>query len=71
MDGAIKGDGVVAVLSSIALLLVLLNVTSALLFATVGMAFLWIVKASMVVTAVFAIAGVGFGLMRAKRRLSA
>jgi hypothetical protein len=68
MNGAMKRDRVLAVLFGTALLLVLLNVTSALLFATMGMAFLWIVKVSMLLTGVFAIAGASFGLVRAKQR---
>lgn len=67
MDKAVKLDRTLTVLFSMALLLVLLDGTSALLFATLGITFLGMVKASMALTAVFAIAGVGFGLLRAKR----
>jgi hypothetical protein len=57
----------VGVLFGTALLLVLLDVTAALLFATVGMALLWMLKVSMALTAVFAVIGAGFGLIRANR----
>ena len=62
MDGAVKRDRVVAVLFGTALLLLLVDVTAALLFAMTGMAFLWMLKASMALTAVFAVIGAGFGL---------
>jgi hypothetical protein len=65
---ATKLDRSLTVLFSMALLLVLLDGTSALLFATLGITFLGMVKASMALTAVFAITGVGFGLLRAQRR---
>jgi hypothetical protein len=68
MDGAVKRDTTVAILFGAAFLLVLFNAVSALLLATSGMAFLWMVKAAMWLTGAFALAGAGFGLMRAKRR---
>lgn len=67
MDRAVKRDRMVGVLFGTALLLVLLDVTAALLFATVGMALLWMLKVSMALTAVFAVIGAGFGLIRANR----
>jgi hypothetical protein len=68
MDGAVKRDTAVAILFGAAFLLVLFNLVAALLFATTGVAFLWMVKAAMLLTGAFAIVGAGFGLMRAKRR---
>jgi hypothetical protein len=68
MDRAAKRDTALVVLFGAAFLLVLFNLTSALLFATLGMAFFWMVKAAMLLTGAFAIVGTGFGLMRAKRR---
>jgi hypothetical protein len=67
MDGAVKRDTAVAILFGAAFLLVLLNLVAALLFATSGMAFLWMVKTAMGLTGAFAIVGAGFGLMRARR----
>jgi hypothetical protein len=67
MDGAVKRDTAIVILFAAAFLLVLFDISSALLFATSGMAFFWLVKAAMWLTGAFAIVGAGFGLMRAKR----
>jgi hypothetical protein len=71
MAGAVKRDRAVAILFGAAFIVVLLNLTAALLFATLGVAFVWIVKAAMWLTGAFAIVGLAFGLLRAKRRASA
>ncbi len=68
MDRISKPDSTTMILFGAAFLLVLFNVTSALLFATSGPAFLGMVKAAMGLAGAFAIVGAGFGLMRAKRR---
>lgn len=67
MDDAMKPDTTVRVLFGVALLLVLLDGTSALLLATLGTPFLGMVKASMALTAVFAMAGIAFGFVRRGR----
>jgi hypothetical protein len=69
--GAVKRDRAVAILFGAAFMLVLLNLIAALLFATLGMAFVGMVKAAMWLTGAFAIVGLGFGLLRAKRRRGA
>jgi hypothetical protein len=68
MERAVKRDTAMMMMFGGALLLVLLNLISALLFATLGMAFLAMVKAAMGLTAAFAIMGAGFGLIRIRRR---
>jgi hypothetical protein len=67
MDRAVKHEASVLILLCTAYLLVLFNVTSALLFSSFGSTFFWMVKAAMWMTGAFAITGGGFGLMRSNR----
>jgi hypothetical protein len=71
MERPEKDHAGVLILFWTAFLLVLFDVISALLFASLGTAFFPMVQAAMWMTGTFAIVGAGFGLMRARRRGSA
>ena len=64
---AVHRDTAVAVLFGILLLLILLNVTAAALVAFLGMAYVGLVKAALLLTAAFAVVCVAVGLMRGLR----
>jgi hypothetical protein len=64
---AVNRDTVVSILFCIAFLLILLNVIAAALIAAQGMAYVGLAKAALLLTAAFAVAGMGFGLMRGLR----
>ncbi len=57
-------DRAVSVLFGIAFLLIVLNAIAAALIAVCGMAYVGLVKAAMLLTAAFAVAGMALGLMR-------
>jgi hypothetical protein len=64
---AVHRDKAVSILFCIAFLLILLNVIAAALIAAQGMAYVGLAKAALLLTAAFAVAGMGFGLMRGLR----
>jgi hypothetical protein len=64
---AVNHDRAVSILSGIALLVIVLNVSAAALIAVRGIACVGLVKAALLLTAVFAVVGMVFGLMRGLR----
>jgi hypothetical protein len=66
-NSAVNRDTVVSILFGIAFLLMLLNVIAAAVLAAGGMAYVGLVKATLLLTAAFAAAGMVFGLMRSLR----
>ena len=60
-------DITVSILFGIALLLIMLYVTAAALIAVWGMAYVGLLKAALLLTAAFAVVGMGIGLMRGLR----
>ena len=64
---AVHRDTAVSILFCIALLLILLNVIAAAFIAAWGMAYIKLAKAALLLTAAFAVVGMGFGLMRGLR----
>ncbi len=71
-DGAaITRDTTVSTFFGIALLLIVLNVIAATLIAVSGMAYFGLEKAVLLMTVVFAVAGMAVGLMRGLRSGSA
>ena len=65
------GDTTVSVLSGIALLLTMLNAIAAAFFFIGGTAYLGLLKATLLLTASFAVTGMGFGLLRGLRSAKA
>jgi hypothetical protein len=63
----VNPDATVSILFGIALLLIVLNATAAALIAAGGIEYLGLLKASLLLTAAFAVAGMVFGLMRGLR----
>jgi len=61
---AVNRDTAVSILFGIALLLVLLSVIAAALIAVWGMAYAGLLRAALLLTAAFAVAGMVVGLMR-------
>jgi len=57
----------VSILFGIAMLLMLLNVIAAALIAVWGLAYVGLLKAALLLTAAFAVAGIVLGLMRGLR----
>jgi hypothetical protein len=67
-DGAAANrDRAVSILFGVAILLLLLNAIAATLIAVGGMAYAGLVKATLLLTAAFAIVGMAFGLARGLR----
>jgi hypothetical protein len=64
---AASGDVTVSILFGAALLLILLNVVGAALIAGMGMAYVGMVKAALLLTAAFAVVAMVFGLLRGIR----
>ena len=64
---AVNRDVTVSILFGTALLLVLLNVIAATLIAVLGTAYVGLLKAALLLTAAFAVVGMGFGLTRGLR----
>lgn len=64
---AANRDTVASILFGIALLLIVLNAIAAALIAVGGMAYVGLLKAALLLTAAFAVAGLVFGLMRGLR----
>jgi hypothetical protein len=62
-----RRDTTVAILFGFAVLLVVLNIAAAGFIAARGMAFFYLLKAALLLTALFAVAGILFGLQRALR----
>lgn len=63
----VKRDAVASFLLGVAILLTVFNMIAGGLVAVSGMAFLGLLKASMLLTGVFAVVGIGFGLVRGLR----
>jgi hypothetical protein len=68
---AVNRDTSVSILFGIAFSLVVLNVIAAALIAVWGMAYVGLLKAALLLTAAFAVAGMIMGLMRGLRSGSA
>jgi len=66
-DAADKHDAAASILFGIAGLLMIAHLTAILLVATGGIASIGFVKATMLLTAAFALAGAGVGLIRGVR----
>jgi hypothetical protein len=64
---AASHDAAVSILFGIAMLLMLLNVIAAALIAVWGLAYVGLLKAALLLTAAFAVAGIVLGLMRGLR----
>jgi hypothetical protein len=64
-------DPAVSILFGIAALLMVLTVVASALFFASGMAFVGLLKAALLLTAAFAVAGTAFGLVRGLRSGSA
>jgi hypothetical protein len=64
---AVNRDTTVSILFGVALLLITLIVIAATLIAVSGMAYVGLLKAALLLTAAFAVAGMGFGLIRGLR----
>jgi hypothetical protein len=64
---AANRDSAVSILFGIAVLLISLTVVSSALIAVSGMAYAGVLKATLLLTAAFAVVGMVFGLVRAIR----
>jgi hypothetical protein len=65
--GADKRDTAVTILFGIAVLLILLFAIASARIAVLGMAYVGLFKAALLLTAAFAVAGMVFGLVRGRR----
>lgn len=70
-DTDVSRDAVVSILFCVAFLLILLNITAATFVALWGMAYIGLIKAALLLTAAFAVAGMAFGLVRGLRSTKA